>query len=180
MNWEEALNVLCVRLDSLGDVLMTTPAIRALKQSVPGRRITLLTSPSGAKAARLVPEIDASLESRAPGINPATDGPAADAVMKRRLAHAKYDAAVIFSVYSQNPLPAAYLCYLAGIPLRLAHCRENPYHLLTDWIPEPEPGTGTRHEVRRQLDLVAAIRCRTQDERLSFRVPAAAMVRVPR
>ena len=50
--WTQAKRLLCVRLDSLGDVLMVTPAIRALKVSVPGREITLLTSPSGA-ASRL-------------------------------------------------------------------------------------------------------------------------------
>ncbi len=27
--WDRARNVLCVRLDAMGDVLMTTPAIRA-------------------------------------------------------------------------------------------------------------------------------------------------------
>src|SRR6185312_7157347 len=73
MNWDQAQNLLCVRLDSLGDVLMTTPAIRALKHSAPGRRITLLTSPSGAKAGRLVPEIDAVIEFRAPWMKPATE-----------------------------------------------------------------------------------------------------------
>jgi lipopolysaccharide heptosyltransferase II len=159
---------------------MTTPAMRALKASMPERRITLLTSASGAAAARLVPEVDAIMEFAAPWMKTAIGGPAADAALKRRLAARKFDGAVIFSVYSQNPLPAAYLCYLAGIPLRLAHCHENPYHLLTDWVPDPEPGTRIRHEVRRQLDLVAAIRCRTQDERLSFCVPAAAAARVPR
>jgi lipopolysaccharide heptosyltransferase II len=180
MNWDQAHNVLCVRLDSLGDVLMTTPAIRALKQSVPGRRITLLTSPSGAKAGRLVPEIDAVQEFRAPWMKPATEGPAADGVLRRRLAHAKYDAAVIFSVYSQNPLPAAYLCYLAGIPLRLAHCHENPYHLLTHWVADPEPENISRHEVRRQLDLVESVGSRADDERLSLAVPRAAKTRVRR
>ena len=180
MNWEQARNLLCVRLDSLGDVLMTTPAIRALKQSVPGRRITLLTSPSGAKAARLVPEIDAVLEFRAPWMKPATDGPAADAAMRRRIAHGKYDAAVIFSVYSQNPLPAAYLCHLAGIPLRLAHCHENPYHLLTHWVADPEPVNVSRHEVRRQLDLVESVGSRTDDEHLSLAVPKSAKTRVRR
>ena len=49
--WSQARNILCVRLDALGDVLMTTPALRALKTSHPGRRITLLTSPAGAEAA---------------------------------------------------------------------------------------------------------------------------------
>ncbi len=59
-----------------------------------------------------------------------------------------FDAAVIFTVYSQNPLPAAFLCYLAGIPLRLAHCRENPYQFLTDWVKDTEPEQNVRHEVR--------------------------------
>jgi hypothetical protein len=36
------------------------------------------------------------------------------------------------SSYGQNPLPVALTCFLADIPLRLAHCRENPYRLLTD------------------------------------------------
>ena len=39
--WDATRNVLCVRLDALGDVLMTTPAIRALTR--PDRRIPLLT-----------------------------------------------------------------------------------------------------------------------------------------
>ena len=56
-----------------------------------------------------------------------------------------FDAAVIFTVYSQSPLPAAMLCWLAGIPLRLAHCRENLYHLLSDWIADPEPHELLRH-----------------------------------
>ena len=49
--------------------------------------------------------------------------PTDDAALIRALADGGFDAAVIFTVYSQNPLPAAYLTYLAGIPRRLAHCR---------------------------------------------------------
>src|SRR5204862_3728387 len=56
--WDRAHRILCVRLDTMGDVLMTTPAIRALKESAPARHITLLTSEAGAGIARLVPEID--------------------------------------------------------------------------------------------------------------------------
>jgi lipopolysaccharide heptosyltransferase II len=85
-----------------------------------------------------------------------------------------FDAAVIFTVYSQNPLPAALLCYLANIPLRLAHCRENPYQLLTDWVPDSSPMDSGRHEVRRQLDLVAQVGFTTPDERLSVAFPPAA------
>lgn len=167
--WQEARNLLCVRLDYLGDVLMCTPALRALKESVPGRRITLLGSGGGAAVAPHVPEIDEVIPYAAPWMK--HGGPhdtGIDIAMVERLRERAFDGAVIFTTYSQSALPAAMLCYLAGIPLRIAHCRENPYRLLSDWIPETEPQQRVRHEVRRQLDLVAAIGCATADELLSF------------
>ncbi len=178
--WDAAERVLCVRLDALGDVLMTTPAIRALKESGKNRRITLVTSPSGAGIAALVPEVDEIVEYRAPWMKATPPSPdsRADHEMVERLRSGHYDAAVVFTVYSQNPLPAALMCFLADIPRRLAHCRENPYHVLTDWIPDPEPAATVRHEVRRQLDLVEAVGCRTCNERLSLRVDAGAAERV--
>src|SRR5262249_14970392 len=159
--------------------LMTTPALRALKSAVPGRRITLLTSAAGSAVAALVPEIDEVLVYEAPWVKatPPRANEHPDAAQIEALRRGDFDAAVIFAVYSQNPLPAAFLCYLAGIPLRLAHCNENPYQLLTDWRPDPEPARVVRHEVRRQLDLVASIGCRTHDEQLSLRPPAAAWQR---
>ncbi len=174
--WTKARRVLAVRLDTLGDVLMTTPALRALKHSGPGRSITLLTSPRGAEVAPFVPEVDDVIPYDAPWMSstePRT-GSARDMEILAELRRRRFDAAVIFTVYSQNPLPAAFLCHLAEIPLRLAHARENPYSLLTDWVPEPEPEKLTRHEVRRQLDLVQSVGCRTDDESLSFRVPREA------
>jgi lipopolysaccharide heptosyltransferase II len=173
--WRHARNILCVRLDTLGDVLMTAPAIRALKTSSPGRRITLLTSPSGAEAGRLLSEVDEILVYQAPWMK--TERPSHGAEDLRFLESLRiraFDAAAVFTVYSQNPLPAALLCYQAGIPLRLAYCRENPYHLLTQWIREPEPQTFVRHEVQRQLDLVATVGAHTAERRLSVSIPAAA------
>lgn len=177
-SWKGVRRLLCVRLDSLGDVLMSTPAMRAFRETL-GCHVTLLTSPAGSAAARLVPEVDEVIEFAAPWMK-STAGPSADRDMIERLAAAGFDAAAVFTVYSQSALPAAYLCTLAGIPLRLAHCRENPYRLLTDWVPDPEPGTLIRHEVRRQLDLAAAVGCRTADERLSFRIPGSASSKVHR
>lgn len=174
--WTDAKNVLCVRLDALGDVLLTTPAIRAVKESGADRRVTLLTSPAGAEAAALAPEIDVVLRYSAPWMR--TTGVradrAADLALIETLRARRFDAAVIFTCYSQSPLPAALLCYLAEIPLRAARCRENPYHLLTDWLSEDEPQTLVRHEVRRQLDLAAAIGCRPSSERLSLAAPPQA------
>jgi lipopolysaccharide heptosyltransferase II len=174
--WAEQSEVLCVRLDTIGDVLMTTPAIRALREQRAGRRITLLTSAAGADVARLVPEIDRTIVYEAPWMKPTPAEPSsrADCAMVERLRAGGFDAAAIFTVFSQSPLPAALACHLAGIPDRLAHCREKPYHLLTDWVPETEPEGGTRHEVRRQLDLVGSVGAMTEDTHLSLEVPSAA------
>ncbi|HEV2609401.1 MAG TPA: glycosyltransferase family 9 protein, partial [Noviherbaspirillum sp.] len=170
--WRDAGNLLCIRLDYLGDVLMMTPAIRALKRSRPGRRITLMTSPGGAAVARYIADVDAVISYPAPWLKSSSPHPPdVDLAMARTLRAGGFDGAVIFTTYSQSALPAAMLCYLAGIPLRLAHCRENPYQLLTDWIPDPEPHLQVRHEVRRQLDLVEKAGCRTEDERLSMQIP---------
>ena len=178
-SWEQAKRILCIRLDYMGDVLMTSPAIRALKQSIPGCEITLLTSPSGEAIARFIPEIDEVITYAAPWMKSSAGlDPNADTAMIAKLAQGRFDAAVIFTVYSQNPLPAAMLCYLAGIPRRLAHCRENPYRLLSDWARETEPHEQVRHEVQRQLDLVAVVGARADDERMSLRVPSAATARV--
>jgi lipopolysaccharide heptosyltransferase II len=180
--WGRAHRILCVRLDNLGDVLMTTPALRALKESGPDRRITLLASPAGAAVARLVPEIDEIIIYEAPWMKATAprESSSAELAMIETLRRGRFDAAAIFTVYRQNPLPAALLCHLADIPLRLAHCRENPYGLLTDWVAEPEPERLTRHEVRRQLDLVASVGATTKNDRLSLRVPDGARERVAR
>src|SRR5438067_6136606 len=171
IGWPDATNVLCVRLDNAGDVLMTTPALRALKHAVPRRRLTLLSSSAGCALARYVPEIDAAIRYDAPWVkNDFNAGESGVLQMRDELAAQRFDAAVIFTVYSQSPLASAMLCYLAGVPLRLAHCRENPYQLLTDWIREIEPHERVRHEVQRQLDLVAAIGARPLELQLSFAV----------
>lgn len=172
MTWEKSKNILCVRLDSMGDVLMTSPAIRALKKARRGRKITLLTSPAGAEVAQLIPEIDEVLVYEAPWMKstPPRFNSSYDLQMIQVIKKRQFDAAVIFTVFSQSPLPAAFMAYQANIPLRLACSRENPYQLLTDWVLETEPNKNIRHEVRRQLDLVASIGCTLTDERLHIHV----------
>jgi lipopolysaccharide heptosyltransferase II len=171
-SWDIARKILCVRLDALGDVLMTTPAMRALKETGNGRRLTLLTSSAGSAIATHIPEVDEVIIYESPWMKataPRTNS-SPDFEMIERVRSLRFDAAVIFTVYSQNPLPAAFFCYLADIPLRLAYSRENPYQLLSDWMPDPEPNEFVRHEVRRQLDLVAHVGCRTNDERMRLSV----------
>ena len=174
--WDDAEKLLCVRLDTLGDVLMSGPAMRALRESRPGRRVTLLTSPAGAAAAELMPEVDEIVVYEAPWMK-GHDAPQ-DAAIVETLRERAFDAAVVFTVFDQSALPAALVCHQAGVPLRLAHCREKPYALLSDWVPEPELSGPTRHEVQRQLDLVATVGATTRDERLAVEVPPAAHERV--
>lgn len=171
MQWRDAHNVLCIRLDTIGDVLMTTPALRAVKEAHPDRHVTLLTSTPGAAAGRLVPEVDEVWTYDAPWqkATPTREHSGPELAMLARMRARRFDAAIVFTVHTQNPLPAALLAQLADIPLRLAHCRENPYQLLTDWAPDTEPASGVRHEVQRQLDLVARVGLRPSHTRLSLK-----------
>ncbi|MFB9245405.1 glycosyltransferase family 9 protein [Massilia antarctica] len=174
-DWANARNVLCVRLDAMGDVLMCTPAIHAVKQARPNRVLTLLSSASGVALAPYLDDVDAVIGYAAPWIK-AGGGhpPSSDSAFIARLAERRFDAAVIFTSYSQSALPAALMCYMAGIPLRLGHCRENPYRMLSHWVRESEPESVIRHEVRRQLDLVGKVGCRVgyraDDARMQFAV----------
>jgi len=180
--WAAVQRLLCVRLDSIGDVLMTTPAIRALRESLPDSEITLLTSPAGGAIARMTAEVDRVVEYEAPWMKATAAGREAEADIEivDWLRDQHFDAAVIFTVFSQSALPAAMLCRLAGIPLTLARCRENPYQLLTDWLHEDEPADGIRHEVERQLSLVRAIGATARTTAMSLRAPRPAVERMER
>src|SRR4051812_29152716 len=107
--WHDIGRVLCVRLDSMGDVLMTGPAIRAIKQSPGKPQISLLTSRSGAEAAALMPEIDETVVYAAPWMKPAPPNPSPEGEIGflESLRARSFDAAVIFTVFSQSALPAA-------------------------------------------------------------------------
>lgn len=179
--WASAQRVLGIRLDAMGDLLMTTPALRALAHARPDRRLTLLSSPSGAEAARLMPFIHETIVYEAPWMKSTAEraSSAYDLAMVDRLRAGHFEAAVIFTVYTQSALPAALLCMLADIPLRAAHCRENPYQLLTHWAKERDTETHVRHEVRRQLDLVESVVGSTgADDRMSIAIGSGAFQRV--
>ena len=82
---------------------MTTPAIRALKHARPDRHITLWASPAGAALAPYIPDIDDVIVHRAPWVKGDTGGVALDYQVLETLRDGRFDAAVIFTVYSQSP-----------------------------------------------------------------------------
>lgn len=169
-DWNDCKKILCVRLDNRGDVLMSSPAFRALKESF-GCRISLLTSSMAADIVPFIPEIDQTFIFDAPWvkINKLTETDSCYKIIETLKSY-QFDAAVIFTVFSQNPLPAALLLYLAGIPRRLAYCRENPYNLLTHWIPDTEPYDFIQHQVVRDIRLVEFVGAKSVDNRLKLQL----------
>ncbi len=176
--WREAKRILAVRLDNLGDVLVTTPAIHAITASLPEAEVTLLAGSVGAQAGRLNPDIADVMVYEAPWMDPWSKLPQESAREQATIAAVRarrFDAAVIFTSFRQSPLPSAYLCYLADIPLRLAASIDGPGSLLTTRHKHPER---MMHEVERGLDLVGAIGLGTDETDLVLRVPEEARRRV--
>src|SRR2546421_453297 len=174
-SWHSVRRVLAIRLDNLGDVLVTTPAIHAMKESLPSAELTLLAGPVGAQVARLNPDIDDVIVSQAPWMDPWHKLPQdsqREQEMIATIREKRFDAAIIFTSFRQSPLPAAYLCYLADIPLRAAASIDGPGSLLTTRHKHPER---MMHEVERGLDLVAALNLHTDEHDLVLHVPQTAL-----
>jgi ADP-heptose:LPS heptosyltransferase len=172
--WRSAQRILAIRLDNLGDVLVTTPAVHAIKTSLPSCKLSILASPVGAQVARLNPDIDEVIVYEAPWMDPWQKLPQNSEREQQMIAIIKerqFDGAIIFTSYHQSPLPAAYLCYLADIPLRLAASIDGPGSLLTTRHKHPER---MMHEVERGLDLVNAIGLSTNSLDLVLKVPIKA------
>jgi lipopolysaccharide heptosyltransferase II len=172
--WRAARRVLAIRLDNLGDMLLATPALHAIKQSLPGIALSLLASPVGAQVARLNPDIDEVIVHESPLIDPWCRLPHDSERELRLIATLNehhFDGAIIFTSFRQSPLPAAYLCYLADIPLRLAASIDGSGSLLTTRHKHPDR---SMHEVERGLSLVGAIGCRSDVIDLVLSVPEQA------
>jgi ADP-heptose:LPS heptosyltransferase len=152
----EALRrVLLVRLDNFGDVLLTTPAFRAVRQALPGARLTLMAGLAGCEIGRLNPDIDETILYHAPSEDVyfrLPHDPEREMATVETLKASDFDAAIIFTSYKQSALPAAYLCYLAGVPLRAAGSFEGPGSLLTDRH-RYEETVPPKHETLRGLEL---------------------------
>ena len=145
-------HVLAARCDSLGDVLLTGPALRALRAGAD--RLTLLCGPRGRAAAELLPDVDAVRCWHTPWID-AEPEPVSPATTDELVGWARaqrFDHAVIFTSFHQSPLPLALLLRLAGVPRLSAISVDYPgslldlRHRVSDDV----------HEVERALSLAEA------------------------
>ncbi|HEX2902586.1 MAG TPA: glycosyltransferase family 9 protein [Jatrophihabitans sp.] len=131
--------VLVVRLDSMGDMLVCGPAIRAVAAAAP---VTVLAGPAGRAAAELLPGVGAVLEWDCPWISadpaPVTAKDCDEIVARLRCE--RFDAALILTSFHQSALPTALLLRLAGIARIAAVSTDYPGSLLDVRIPEPPDG----------------------------------------
>ncbi len=168
--WLEAQDILVVRLDNTGDVVMLGPALRAIKQASPAARITLLASPAGAAAAPLLPWIDDVIVWRSiwqdVGGHMPFD-PQREWEMIQLLAERRFDAALIFTSFSQTPHVPGYVCYLAGIPLRAGESKEFGGSALST---ELRGAPDDLHQVERNLRLIEHLGFEVHDRRLAVAI----------
>lgn len=147
-------HTLAVRLDSLGDVLVTGPAVRAVAAG--SDRVTLLCGPRGRAAAELLPGVDDLVCWEAGWIDPEPSpvGRADVDALVDDLAGRGIDRAVVFTSFHQSPLPTALVLRMAGIPWVGAISEDYPgslldlRHRLPEDLDLPEP--------ERALDLARA------------------------
>ncbi|HEY2697306.1 MAG TPA: glycosyltransferase family 9 protein [Pseudonocardiaceae bacterium] len=106
---------LVVRLDSVGDVLLAGPAVRAVAAGA--RRVLLLCSPSGCAAGELLPGVDQVLVWDCPWISAEPGKVRSDDVqgLVERLTGERISVGVVLTSFHQSPLPTALLLRLAGV-----------------------------------------------------------------
>ena len=156
----EPRRILLVRTDRIGDLLTTTPAIRAVRQAHPDARIELLASSTNAAVARGNPHIDALhvLPRKKPYLWP---------WLTAQLAVKRFDLAVTFNGSSRT---AAWLTRLSGARERvsLEHAKTKTFFTRT------VPSLTGSHMVENMLHLAHAVGGTDDDPHMVFAVPPEA------
>jgi len=179
IGWLEAKKILAVRLDNIGDVIMLGPALRAVKETSPQAHLTLLATPGGATAVPLLPWIDDVIVWRpiwqdVGGRMPFD--PARERELIDLLAGQEFDAALIFTSFSQTPHVPGYVCYLAGIPLRAGESKEFGGSTLTT---ELKGAPDELHQAERNLCLVEHLGFVARERQLVVTIPDTARNAIP-
>jgi heptosyltransferase-2/heptosyltransferase-3 len=148
-------NVLLIRPDHLGDVLFLTPGLRAIREAMPGARITLMVGPWSADVVRDNPDADAILTCPFPGFErqPKTSAVAPYRLLAdtaRRLRQAAFDTAVALRF---DHWWGAWLAAEAGIPVRIGYDTPETRPFLTNAVAySPD-----RHEVLQNARLLQTL-----------------------
>ena len=161
-------HVLVARQDSVGDVLLAGPAVRAVAAGA--GRVTLLCGPRGREAAGLLPGVDQVVVAHAAWIDaePERVTRAMVDALVDRLTDLAIDQALVLTSFHQSPLPLALLLRMAGVATVAAVSVDYPGSLLDVRHRVDEDV----HEVERGLSLAATLGYRLpegDDGRLAVR-----------
>jgi heptosyltransferase-2 len=139
----------------IGDVVMTLPAVAAVRKMWPRARISILAKPWVAEVYRLSPDVDEIIPFEEPGRHAGIPG-------KWRLAGElrknRFDCAILL----QNAIEAAIIARLAGIPLRVGYNSDGRGALLTHSV-RRIPEIRRVHQIDYYLAMVAAVGCPAAD-----------------
>lgn len=167
--WPAGGHVAVVRLDNLGDVLLSGPAVRAVAERAD--RVTFIAGPAGVAAARLLPGVERVVELAAPWVpyrpGPFEIGPLASFV--EEIGADRPDRALILTSDHQSSLPTALLLHMARVPELAATSADHPGSLLDVRLRSVHG-----HEVERNLAVAEAAGYRLpegDDGRLRIRWP---------
>ncbi len=142
--------ILLIRPDHLGDVLLTMPAVQALKRTAPHLRLVALTGPWSAEVMAAYPEIDLVLTLPFPGFSRQRDSLLAPYQLAgkqaQRIRQLRAGTALILR---PDHWWGALFAALAGIPRRIGYQLPDVSPFLTDRVPYRE-----QHAVLQSLKLV--------------------------
>jgi ADP-heptose:LPS heptosyltransferase len=173
-----ARRILVIRPDNIGDVILTGPLFRNLRQHAPDAILGLLASRAGSTAAPLLPWIDEVMESRPVWQDLGGDlpqDPARELAFIEQLRDGQWDAAIIATSFRQTAWAPAYACYLAGIPVRVGFAPDFGGSLLSHPVDAPPIEL---HQALRNLRLLEGIGVPVDGEDLQIEVPEAALAAV--
>jgi len=155
---QDGPRILVVRLDRVGDLVLSIPALEALRRSFPDARVSALMRPSVRRLLEGHPAVD---EVIAYGYENGGRHRMVRGYFRfiRELRRRRFDAALVLHPGTRSAL----LPFLAGIPRRVGFDRGWAARLLTTRVPDRR-GEGTRHESEYALDIVRAFGARKGDD----------------
>jgi len=166
IEWSSVKRILVIRQhDQFGDFLLTTPAIRALRNRFPSAYMALVVRPYLSPVAQNNPDVDDvfMFQESGWGWRPL------QSINLFKKVRNNFDLAVVFNTVSHS-LSSDLIARISQAPLVLGpaeptfdHCDGNPFYTLVAPV-DVKP----KHQLQRNLDVVRYIGADTQDESYGF------------
>ena len=150
--------ILFIQISAIGDVILLTPALRAIRKQFPHAQLTMVTSPINQQLLQNCPYLDEILTFR---MDKCAKSPRQFVAFVRSLREKKFDLAIDFEHW---PRLTALLAYLSGAPHRIGFRAAGQYrhYVFTDTV---EHVRG-KHELLSFLEIARLLGCDTENTEL--------------